>query len=160
MSVFAAQQARRLIRMAYAQGEPIAALARAYQVDDRVIEGIVGAAESSTPSHAPRPPGPGPEARFTDQVLELAERLGWRRAHFRPARTATGWRTAVQGDGAGFPDLVLLRGSRLVVAELKSDTAPGPRPEQLAWLEAFEAAGAEAYVWRPAQLDEIAERLA
>src|SRR5215813_9770420 len=35
------------------------------------------------------------------------------------AEAATGWRTAVSGDGAGFPDLLLVRAERLVVAELK-----------------------------------------
>jgi hypothetical protein len=44
------------------------------------------------------------EAAFTDAVIELARLGGWRVAHFRPARTASGWRTPVQGDGAGFPD--------------------------------------------------------
>jgi hypothetical protein len=30
-------------------------------------------------------------------VIELAKLRGWRTAHFRPARTAHGWRTAVLG---------------------------------------------------------------
>jgi hypothetical protein len=50
------------------------------------------------------------EAEFLAQVLQLAKLCGWLTAHFRPAKTAHGWRTAVQGDGAGWPDLVLLRG--------------------------------------------------
>ena len=47
--------------------------------------------------------------------------LGGRVAHFRPPRTVHGWRTAVAADGAGFPDLVMVRGSRLLAAELKSE---------------------------------------
>jgi hypothetical protein len=62
---------------------------------------------------------PAPEAGFTRQVLALARLRGWRTARFRPAGTTRGWRTAVRGDGVGFPDLVLLKGGLLPVAELK-----------------------------------------
>lgn len=106
-----------------------------------------------------------PENAFQAQVLALAKLRGWRRAHFRPARVrdprtgADTWRTPVQGDGAGFPDTILLRGDRLIAAELKTDTGPKPRPDQVAWLDAFAAAGAEAYVWRPKHWDDIEEVL-
>jgi len=43
------------------------------------------------------------EAEFLAQVLAYARLHGWRAVHFRAARVGTGWRTAVQGDGAGFP---------------------------------------------------------
>ncbi len=97
------------------------------------------------------------EAQFTRQVIQLARLRGWRVAHFRPAMTAHGWRTAVEGDGAGFPDLVLLKGKTMIVAELKM---PGGRPTaaQKAWLAAFAAAGVAAYLWRPRDWAEI-ERL-
>lgn len=98
------------------------------------------------------------EAAFTAQVLDAARIFRWRTAHFRPARTATGWRTPVAGDGVGFPDLVLLRGPRLVVAELKS--AHGTLgPGQQEWLDAFQAAGAEIHIWRPGDLDYAIEVL-
>jgi hypothetical protein len=89
------------------------------------------------------------EAQFLRQVLALAKLHGWRRAHFRPARTATGWTTAVQGDGKGFPDLLLLRGTSMLVAELKIPPNE-PTTEQLAWLENFRAAGIPGYIWTPA----------
>jgi hypothetical protein len=89
------------------------------------------------------------ERELTDAVLELARLLGWRCAHFRPARTARGWRTAVQGDGAGFPDLVLVRGERILYRELKTERGK-LRPEQEAWLSALRAAGADAGVWTEA----------
>jgi hypothetical protein len=80
-------------------------------------------------------------------VIEAARILGWKVAHFRPARTRYGWATAVQGDGAGFPDLVLAR-DRIVYVELK--TARGRLHEtQKAWIEWLTAAGCEAHVWRP-----------
>src|SRR5437763_860370 len=66
-----------------------------------------------------RRPLPVTEAAFTRQVIALARLRGWRAAHFRPGRTARGWRTPVQGEGVGFLDLVLVRG-RVVWAELKS----------------------------------------
>ncbi len=94
------------------------------------------------------------EAAFTRDVLTLAKRLGWRTAHFRASRTATGWRTAVQGDGAGFPDLVLIRGGTLIVAELKCGRNK-LTPEQAAWVAAFEAAGVAVYLWRPRDWPEI-----
>jgi hypothetical protein len=59
------------------------------------------------------------ESEFLDQVLQYAKLRGWRSAHFRPAKTIDGWRTPVSGDGKGFPDLLLVRGDRVIVAELK-----------------------------------------
>lgn len=93
------------------------------------------------------------EAEFTAQVLELASVLGWRAAHFRPARTAQGWRTPVAGDGRGFPDLILVR-DRVVAAELKVGRNC-TTPEQDAWLEAFRGAGVPSYTWRPEDWDAI-----
>ena len=61
------------------------------------------------------------EAELQKAVIELAQRLGYRVAHFRPALTQTGrWVTAVQGDGAGFVDLVLARKGVVLFIELKS----------------------------------------
>lgn len=93
------------------------------------------------------------EAEFTRQVIRLAQLRGWRTAHFLPGCNRRGqWRTAVQGDGAGFPDLVLVRHA-VIVAELKVGT--DVRPDQRDWLRAFEAAGVPAYTWRPADWPEI-----
>lgn len=93
------------------------------------------------------------EEEFKDYVLDLALARGWMRAHFRPAKTAKGWRTPVQGDGKGFPDLVLVR-DRLIVAELKVKKKK-PRPDQKKWLDAFKTAGVETYLWYPRQIQEI-----
>jgi hypothetical protein len=81
-------------------------------------------------------------ARARDALLAMLPTpcaYGWRAAHFRPARTAKGWRTPVAADGAGFPDLVLVRRTRIVAAELKSGrvtrTACGipATDERLSW---------------------------
>lgn len=100
------------------------------------------------------------ETAFLAQVLDLAAILGYEGAHFRPALTGRGWRTAVQGSlGKGWPDLVLIRPRdlRLVVAELKSDTGR-LTPDQERVLEVMGNV-AETYVWRPADFDRIAEIL-
>ncbi|MDQ2727540.1 MAG: VRR-NUC domain-containing protein [Actinomycetota bacterium] len=99
------------------------------------------------------------EAEFCAQILDLARIFRWRSAHFRPALTKHGWRTPVQGDGAGWPDLVLVRPPRIVVAELKA--AKGRlRPEQIEWLADFGACpGVETFEWRPKDWDQIAEVL-
>lgn len=99
---------------------------------------------------------PVSEADFSRTVVELAQLLGWRVAHFRPGLTsrvdAKGkpvWVTPVQAEGKGFPDLVLVKGERLLFAELKSATGK-LTPEQQAWLDALrQVPGIEAYVWRP-----------
>lgn len=92
-------------------------------------------------------------------VLDIARLLGWRSLHLRPARTAHGWRTAVAGDGVGWPDLFMVRGHRIVAAELKAGRGR-TTPEQDAWLAALALAGVETFLWRPADYPErIAELL-
>ena len=88
------------------------------------------------------------EEQLLINVLAYAKVRAWRAAHFRPAKTAKGWRTAVQGDGKGYPDLLLLRGTRGVVIELKS-MAGKVRTEQEEWLNAFAYVGFETYILRP-----------
>lgn len=100
------------------------------------------------------------ERDFQSQVIDLAHLYRWRVAHFRPAQTRSGrWVTPVQADGAGFPDLVMVRGHRMVAAELKSDKGRTSE-SQLDWLAAFgHVPGIEACVWRPGDWDRIVEWL-
>lgn len=80
------------------------------------------------------------EKEFQGQVVELATALGYMIYHTWDSRHSP----------AGFPDLILLRGHRCVVAELKKDKAPKPTPKQREWLAAWALIpGAEAHVWRP-----------
>lgn len=98
------------------------------------------------------------EADLQAAIIETARTFGWRVAHFRPARTKHGWKTAVAADGKGFPDLVLVRGDRLIFAELKSDRGK-PSPDQEAWLAGLELVAqacdlVEVHLWTPADWPE------
>jgi len=84
------------------------------------------------------------ETELVTTAIALARSLGWERvAHFRPARTAKGWRTPVEGD-KGFPDLVLVR-ERVVWIEAKV-RGEKPSPDQWLWLQALANTGAEVHV--------------
>ena len=89
------------------------------------------------------------------QVTDLADLYGWKWVHFRPAQTLRGWRTPVSGPlGKGWPDLVMAKASHLLFVELKSDKGKmeSEQVDVLAWLM---ATGAETYVWRPRDFDEV-----
>lgn len=95
------------------------------------------------------------EAAWLSWVQDAAKLYGFRFVHFRPAKTDRGWRTPVQGDGAGFPDCLLLHpDGRAFAIELKREVG-GATPEQEAWLAAFRAVGFVAEVWRPRDRDRV-----
>jgi hypothetical protein len=99
------------------------------------------------------------ERQFQAAIIELAKWQGWKVFHPLPAQNGRGdWRTAQAGD-IGFPDLVLVHPERGVIfAELK--TAIGKLSDtQNDWLMCLHAAGAEAYVWRPRDINDIKHRL-
>lgn len=82
------------------------------------------------------------EAELQTNVIDLAHAYGWLVVHQRPALTNSGYRTAIQGD-KGFPDLVLAKAGRVLLAELKSQTGR-LTDDQQRWVTA-----SGAYVWRP-----------
>ena len=88
------------------------------------------------------------EAELTKAVISLLDHHGWRAVHFKPAQGSRGeWRTPMLGRlAAGFPDILAVRDDRGVVIELKVGNRK-PRPEQHAWLTAFEHAGFDAFFW-------------
>lgn len=101
------------------------------------------------------PSEPGGEAEFQDRVIGLARSLGYIVAHFRNVRIqrADGscyFSTPVQADGAGFPDLLMIRADppRIVVAELKAGKNK-TSDKQDEWLSRFSAVGIKACVWYP-----------
>lgn len=93
------------------------------------------------------------EREFQKTVIEMARALGWVVAHFRPAKTSKGWRTPVQADGAGFPDLVLCK-KRVLYRELKTDLGRLTQAQR-EWISRLNLAGADAKVWRPRDWPEI-----
>lgn len=105
------------------------------------------------------------ESELQTKVIEIAHAFGWRVAHFRAARTQYGWRTPVQADGAGFPDLVLVhRGAhpgagRVLFRELKGAGRLRISADQAAWLDDLDAGGADVALWRPADWSSIVDVL-
>lgn len=93
------------------------------------------------------------ESEWQKTVIELAHTFHWLVAHFLPAETTRGWRTPAGADGAGFPDLVLVR-ERVIWAELKQ-IGKKPSERQQMWLDALEKAGQEVYVWRESDYDDV-----
>lgn len=84
-------------------------------------------------------------------VLDLARLRGLHVAHFRPAKTERGWRTAVQADGKGYPDLTIVGPGGVLFRELKSDRGQ-LSAEQVTWSARLKSAGADFAVWRPVDL--------
>ena len=104
------------------------------------------------------------EKDWQGTVIELAHTFDWRVAHFRPARTKDGWRTAVSADGAGFPDLCLVRENgngeaELLFIELKSEKGETSKAQK-DWLVALnKVPSISAFVFRPSDWDEVVKVL-
>ncbi len=110
------------------------------------------------------------EVEFQRTVMEMAKALGWRVYHNR--KTARRRRdgsivhhTSYSGDG-GFPDLVLARAGKIIIAELKSERGK-PSGDQVLWFTALGGLGdanafsdlVGVYLWKPSDMDKIEERL-
>ncbi len=89
------------------------------------------------------------EAGFQAKVIKLAKLCKWASYHtYRSDKSVP-----------GFPDLILVRGSRLVVVELKVGRNK-PTTEQAAWLELFRGVCEEVFVWYPSDWPMIEKTLA
>jgi len=83
------------------------------------------------------------EGEFMQQVIDLAVTLGWLVYHTHDSRHSP----------AGFPDLILIRGTRLVAIECKRD-GEQPTEAQWTWLRALgKVQTVAAYVARPTDND-------
>lgn len=100
------------------------------------------------------------ERNLQRAVLDLCRMMHLRTAHFRSVRTtkpganqgmAAVWTTPVAGDGAGFPDLVIVGPGGVLFRELKTERGQ-LGPEQTLWGEALTAGGADWGVWRPGDM--------
>ncbi len=85
------------------------------------------------------------EAAFLALVVGTARRLGWKVYHT--------WRS--DHSEAGFPDLVLVKGTRMLIWELKTDEGK-LSPEQTVWLDALDQVETvEPGCVRPTDMDAI-----
>lgn len=85
------------------------------------------------------------ERRFQGRVIKLARALGWRCHHETDSRFSR----------PGFPDLILIKDGRMVVAELKVEGGK-LEDEQAEWLAAFSAVpGVQTHVWWDWQFEEV-----
>ena len=90
------------------------------------------------------------ETEFQAWVISVAKQSGWKHFHTYNSRRSVG----------GFPDLFLVNVKRDISLFVELKTATGKvRIEQRHWLTELRAVGQIACVWRPAQIDEIAEFL-
>ena len=89
------------------------------------------------------------EKIFRQLVLDLARLSGWK-GYFT-------WNSI--HSPAGFPDLVLVKGSDMLVKELKMDNRT-PTGSQKEWLAALSrVTNVESGVWQPKDWQDITERL-
>ena len=104
------------------------------------------------------------EAAFVREIIKRAKKLGHKAAHFRSVRVqrkdgSTHWQTPVQGDGAGFVDLIIAAGDTLYAIEAKVGRNK-PTLLQLDWLEAFRGVRRVVPgIWRPEDWQAINEIL-
>ncbi len=96
------------------------------------------------------------ETDWQRTVTDLASRLGWRWMHVRKSMYGKEYHlTSATGPlGRGWPDLILVKPGRIIAAELKRQGSH-PTDDQLRVLSELSAAGAEAYVWMPSDLDAV-----
>ena len=86
------------------------------------------------------------EADFQEALVEYAEMWGWLVWHDNDSRR----------NDAGFPDLVMTKGGKIIFAELKRQKRYTIKPKQLEWIEALGlAAGPNvmATFWFPSDRD-------
>lgn len=96
------------------------------------------------------------EDDLLSNVVALAEHLNFAVHHCRPAWTAKGWRTPVQGS-VGFPDVLCVGHGWVLAVECKAERARLTTSQEQ-WRQAFEQVAAAPgsrvrYVlWRPTDL--------
>jgi VRR-NUC domain len=95
------------------------------------------------------------ERDWQKTVTDALSALGWTWTHFRPAKTAKGWRTPLSGH-KGFPDVVAVRGERVLFLELKAERGR-LSSEQAHWCAALGLAGQSVHVVRPSDFDWLVE---
>ena len=88
------------------------------------------------------------EKDWQEQVEQIAVMNAWKKYHT--------WNS--KHSDPDFPDLIMLKGKRQVVAELKKE-GEEPSAGQIDWLASFWETGAEVFVWHPSDLDYVVKVL-
>ena len=89
------------------------------------------------------------EKDFMESIVQLARQTGWMVYHTYDSRRSE----------AGFPDLVMTKHKRLVIAEIKTEKGK-TSPAQDKWLETLRTArGVKEKLWRPSDWPEIERTL-
>ena len=97
------------------------------------------------------------EAEWQKQVLKSAHTLGWQSMHI--GRTGKHQAVGAKGTlGTGWPDLVLVKGGRIIFAELKGPDGV-TTPEQKQVLSLLSNVG-ECHIWRPSDFGLVLDTLA
>ena len=89
------------------------------------------------------------ERNWQRHIVEMATGLGWSLIYHT---------FESRGSQRGYPDLHMVRVPRSIFVELKTNKGR-IRPDQQVWLDALQACGQEAYLWRPRDEDEAMEIL-
>ena len=85
------------------------------------------------------------EKEWQGQVVELAQWLGYEHIYHT-------WNSV--HSPAGFPDLIILDGKVMIVAELKREDGI-LSPEQYFWLVAFLEVTPAVYLWKPSDFESV-----
>lgn len=89
------------------------------------------------------------EKEWQQLILDFARLRQWLPYHTFDSRKSA----------AGFPDLVLVRGDRLIFSELKTERGKVSDAQQ-EWIDALnQVPRAEVYVWRPSHWDSVQDVL-
>jgi hypothetical protein len=99
------------------------------------------------------------ETEWQKQVLKTAHTLGWHSMHI--GRTGKHQAVGAKGTlGTGWPDLVLVKGGRMVIAELKTDASYLTEEQKRVISVLYGVPGIEVHIWRPADFGLIIDTLA
>jgi VRR-NUC domain. len=99
-----------------------------------------------------------PERAVQKAVEDMLTLYGWKFFHAPDNKPSAGT-GRVQKIVPGFPDIIAIRGTRIIVIENKKELEQ-PREDQEEWLRAFKATGkVETYVIRPSTMRWLAEQL-
>jgi hypothetical protein len=97
------------------------------------------------------------ESEWQQQVLKSAHQLGWQSMHI--GRTGKHQAVGAKGTlGIGWPDLVLVKGGRIIFAELKAEKQSMTQ-DQKNVLMILGSVG-EVFCWRPSDFGQVLDTLA